>query len=107
MREGGGWRDLLAPRPLSGARTPGDPGGTRFKTAPGVIAIRGTYGRGGGVKFGFRALPDGALLSIAPVRAGARRAGTRHRSSTSMRCASRHGRAGPADDPDQRPLTDS
>ena len=71
VREGGGWRDLLAPRPLSDARAPGDPGGTRVKTAPGVIAIRGTYGRGA-VNFGFRALPDGALLSIAPVRAGER-----------------------------------
>ncbi len=71
VREGGGWRDLLAPRPLSDARTPGDPGGTRLKTAPGVIAIRGTYGRGD-VNFGFRAVPDGALLSIAPVRAGDR-----------------------------------
>ncbi len=71
VREGGGWRDLLAPRPLSDARAPGDPGGTRVKTAPGAIAIRGTYGRGA-VDFGFRALPDGALLSVAPVRPGER-----------------------------------
>ncbi|HEX6023217.1 MAG TPA: hypothetical protein VFZ00_14570 [Solirubrobacter sp.] len=79
VREGDRWRDLLAPRPLFkgtpvtpapllGAR---NPGGTNVRTAPGAISIRGSYGRGP-VRFGFRALPGGAELTVAPVRAGER-----------------------------------
>ena len=79
VRQGEGWRDLLAPRalskgppltpaPLLGTR---GPGGTRVETAPGAVVIRGTYGRGA-VRFGFHALSDGAELSIAPVRPGER-----------------------------------
>ena len=152
VREGGGWRDLLAPRPLFEGRpiTPApllgsrDPGGTRVDTSPGAIAIRGTYGRGG-VDFGFRALPDGAELThragprrraLPAARVHARRhrrprrreragqsapaGGSTPRSRSGAtaagtglgrepRRAARRGAAArePADDPDQRPLTDS
>jgi hypothetical protein len=79
VREGHGWRDLLAPRPLfkGSPTTPAptlgsrSPGGTRVDTSAGRIAIRGTYGRGS-VRFGFRALAGGAELTVAPVRRGER-----------------------------------
>jgi hypothetical protein len=79
VRGAGGWRDLLAPRPRAKGRplTPGPtlgdrgPGGTRVALSRDTIFVDGTYGRGD-VRFGYHALPRGAELSIAPVRAGDR-----------------------------------
>ena len=138
VREGGGWRDLLAPRPLFEGRpiTPApllgsrDPGGTRVDTSPGAIAIPGRTGAAAWTSASVRcptgpsspsrrsapASATGCSCSrppapaVAPARAcwpiaraggstprsrfGATAAGTRARSSTSTRCASRRGRAG-------------
>ncbi len=73
-RTADGWRDLLAPRPFAkGAPyTPAPsrsvPGGTRMTTTASTIRIQGTLGARP-ARFGFRALPAGAELTVSPVRA--------------------------------------
>jgi hypothetical protein len=72
-----GWRDLLAPRPLvkgapyTPAPSRGVPGGTALTGARDTLRIAGSFGARK-ARFGFRALADGAELTVAPVRAGER-----------------------------------
>jgi hypothetical protein len=72
---GGAWRDLLAPRPLvkgapyTPAPSRGVPGGTGLTVARDTIRIAGSFGTRK-ARFGFRALADGAALTVEPVRAG-------------------------------------
>ena len=72
-----GWRDLLAPRPLvkgapyTPAPSRGVPGGTSLTVVNDRIRIAGSFGARKAT-FGFRALADGAELTVAPVRAGER-----------------------------------
>jgi hypothetical protein len=74
---GRSWRDLLAPRPLvkgapyTPAPSRGVPGGTKLTVGRDAIHIAGSFGARK-ARFGFRVLPDGAELTVAPVLAGAR-----------------------------------
>jgi hypothetical protein len=77
IREPGGWRDLLAPRPrakgapYTPAPSRGVPGGTALKLAGAAIRVGGSFGARK-ARFEFRALPDGAALAVEPVRRGER-----------------------------------
>jgi len=79
VRDGLGWRDLLAPRPrLKGAPfTPAPalgtrvPSGTALRVRGSTIRIAGAYGARR-ARFTFRAQPGGAELAVAPVRRGDR-----------------------------------
>ena len=79
VRDGLGWRDLLAPRPrvkaapLTPAPTLGShpPAGTGLSVRGGTIRIAGAYGSRR-ARFAFRARAGGADLEVAPVRRGDR-----------------------------------
>lgn len=73
----GTWRDLIAPRPLvkgapyTPAPSRGVPGGTTIAAAGNALTVTGSFGARR-ARFGFRALGDGAELTVAPVRSGER-----------------------------------
>lgn len=73
----GAWRDLIVPRPLvkgapyTPAPSRGVPGGTALTAAGSTLTITGSFSARR-ARFGFRALSDGAELTVAPIRAGER-----------------------------------